>query len=99
MKLEYRYGQAYWTDLHPGDIIPDGCGNYKTLTEEDIDEYGRLKINNTVSSTSTPKDDWMEETRRKIEEETDPKLLYSLKVLLGLYALSEEFKKEGSTNE
>ena len=91
MKLEYRYGQAYWTDLHPGDIIPDGCGNYKTLTEEDIDEYGRLKVINTVSSVL--EDDGMEEIRRKIEEETDPKLLYSIRVLLGLYALSEEFKK------
>lgn len=70
MKLEYRYGQAYWTDLHPGDIIPDGCGNYKTLTEEDIDEYGRLKVINTVSSVL--EDDGMEEIRRKIEEETDP---------------------------
>lgn len=98
MKLEYRYGQAYWTDLHPGDIIPDGCGNYKTLTEEDIDEYGRLKAINTVSSVLESEDDWIKETRRKIEEETDPKLLYSLRVLLGLYALSEEFKKKGNTN-
>lgn len=93
MKLEYRYGQAYWTDLHTGDIIPDGCGNYKTLTEEDIDEYGRLKVINTVSSVL--EDDGLEEIRRKIEEETDPKLLYSIRVLLGLYALSEEFKKGG----
>ena len=97
MKLEYRYGQAYWTDLHPGDVLPDGCGNYKTLTEEDIDEYGRLKVINTVSSVleDNLEDDWTKEMRRKIEEETDPKLLYSLRVLLGLYALSEEFKKGG----
>lgn len=98
MKLEYRYGQAYWIDLHPGDIIPDGCGNFKTLTAEDIDEYGRLKVSNTVSATSILEDEWRKEMRRKIEEETDPEILYSLRILLGLYALSEKFKKEGNTN-
>lgn len=45
MKLKYRYGQAYYTDLHPGDIISMVNGNYKVLTENDIDENGELKQN------------------------------------------------------
>jgi len=43
MKLKYEYGQAYYTDLHPGDIISIPGGNYKVLTEDDIDENGNLK--------------------------------------------------------
>jgi len=45
MKLEYRYGQVYYTDLHPGDIISMANNNYKVLTENDIDENGELKQN------------------------------------------------------
>ena len=43
MRLEYRYGQVYYTDLHPGDMIPMADGNYVVLTENDIDENGNLK--------------------------------------------------------
>lgn len=43
MKLKYRYGQAYYTDLHPGDIISVANGNYIVLNENDIDENGELK--------------------------------------------------------
>lgn len=43
MRLEYRYGQIYYTDLHPGDIISITDGNYVVLTEKDIDENGNLK--------------------------------------------------------
>ena len=43
MKLEYRYGQVYYTDLHPGDMISVASGNYMILTENDIDGNGNLK--------------------------------------------------------
>ena len=49
MKLEYRYGQAYWIDLKAGDIIPTSCGNFITLKESDI-ENGMLKNNITISN-------------------------------------------------
>lgn len=48
MKLEYRYGQVYLTDLHPGDIIPTWDGDYRIISVEDIDENGRLKTNTTI---------------------------------------------------
>ena len=51
MKLEYRYGQTYLTDLHPGDIIPTwGGGEYRIISAEDIDENGCLKTNTTISN-------------------------------------------------
>lgn len=43
MRLEYRYGQIYYTDLHPGDMISVTNGNYMVLTGNDIDENGNLK--------------------------------------------------------
>jgi len=43
MKLEYKYGQVYYTDLHPGDMISVADGDYIVLTEKDIDENGHLK--------------------------------------------------------
>ena len=51
MKLEYRYGQVFYSDLHPGDMIPTGCGDYRILTEKDIDENGYLNIKQEVSNT------------------------------------------------
>ena len=50
MKLEYRYGQTYLTDLHHGDIIPTCCGEYRIISSEDIDENGSLKTNTTISN-------------------------------------------------
>lgn len=50
MKLEYQYGKVYFTDLHPGDIIPTWSGDYKIVNVEDIDVNGRLKTNITVSN-------------------------------------------------
>lgn len=50
MRLEYRYEQSYLTDLHPGDLIPDGHGNYRTVTKEEIDENGNLKSNLSYST-------------------------------------------------
>ncbi len=52
MKLEYRYGQVYYTDLHPGDMIPVTADNYIVLTENDIDENGNLKQPLTQVSNS-----------------------------------------------
>lgn len=43
MILEYRYGQVYYTDLHPGDMISVTSGNYIVLTKNDIDKNGNLK--------------------------------------------------------
>ena len=43
MRLEYRYGQIYYTDLHPGDMISIPGGSQIILTENDIDEKGYLK--------------------------------------------------------
>lgn len=43
MKLEYRYGQIYYTDLHPGDMISISGGIHIVLIENDIDEKGCLK--------------------------------------------------------
>lgn len=50
MKLEYRYGQTYFTDLHPGDMIPTCGGDYRIISTEDIDENGCLKTNTTISN-------------------------------------------------
>ncbi len=51
MKLEYRYGQVFWSDLHPGDMISNGCGDYIILTEQDIDENGYLKNNQSINNS------------------------------------------------
>lgn len=50
MKLEYRYGQTYFTDSHPGDMVPTWGGDYRIITDEDIDENGCLKTNITISN-------------------------------------------------
>lgn len=50
MKLEYKYGQTYFTDLHSGDMIPTWCGDYRIISAEDIDENGCLKTNSTISN-------------------------------------------------
>lgn len=50
MKLEYKYGEAYFTDLHPGDMIPTWGGDYRIIYAEDIDENGCLKTNITISN-------------------------------------------------
>ena len=50
MKLEYRYGQTYLTDLPPGDIIPTWGGEYRVISAVDIDENGCLKTNTTISN-------------------------------------------------
>ena len=50
MKLEYKYGQTYLTDLHPGDIIHTCGGEYIIISAEDIDENGCLKTNITISN-------------------------------------------------
>lgn len=50
MKLEYRYGQTYLTDLHIGDIIPTWRGEYRIISAKDIDEDGCLKTNITISN-------------------------------------------------
>lgn len=50
MKLEYRYGQTYLTDLHPGDMIPTCGGDYRIISAEDIDTNGYLKTNTTISN-------------------------------------------------
>lgn len=52
MRLEYRYGQVYYTDLHPGDMISVASGNYMVLTKNDIDENGNLKQPLTKISNS-----------------------------------------------
>ena len=50
MKLEYKYGQPYLTDLHPWDTIPTCGGEYIIISAEDIDENGCLKTNTTISN-------------------------------------------------
>lgn len=43
MRLEYRYDQIYYTDLHSGDMISVANGQYIILTENDINEKCCLK--------------------------------------------------------
>ena len=50
MRLEYRYGQVYLTDLHTGDIIPTCGGDYRIISVEDIDANGCLKTSITISN-------------------------------------------------
>ena len=50
MKLEYRYGQTYFTDLHPGDMLPTCDEEYRIISSKDIDENGCLKTNSTISN-------------------------------------------------
>ena len=50
MRLEYKYGQPYLTDLHPWDIIPTWGGEYRIISAKDIDENGCLKTNTTISN-------------------------------------------------
>ena len=49
MKLEYRYGQTYFNDLHLGDMITTCGGEYRIVSSEDIDKNGYLKTNTTIS--------------------------------------------------
>ena len=57
MKLEYRYGQTYLTDLHPGDMVSTCGGEYRIITAEDIDENGCLKTNTTISNKIEDRED------------------------------------------
>ena len=50
MKLEYKYGQTYPTDLQPGDMIPTCGGEYITISLKDIDGDGCLTTNSTISN-------------------------------------------------
>ena len=50
MRLEYKYGQTYFTDLHIGDMIPTWGGEYRIISAKDIDENGCLKTNTTISN-------------------------------------------------
>ena len=50
MKLEYRCGQTYLTDLHIGDMIHTWGGEYRIISAKDIDENGCLKTNTTISN-------------------------------------------------
>ena len=50
MKLGYRYGQTYLTDLHLGDMIPTWGWEYRIISANDIDENGCLKTNTTISN-------------------------------------------------
>lgn len=50
MRLEYKYGQCYLTDLKPGDIVPISTNNFVVLKESDI-ENGMLKNNLTISNS------------------------------------------------
>ena len=51
MRLEYKFGEIIFCDLHPGDMIPDGCGGFKTLNEKDIDENGYLNYKQEVTNS------------------------------------------------
>ena len=57
MKLEYRYGQTYLTDLHPGDMIPTCGGEYRIISAEDIDTNGCLKTNTIISNKLDDRED------------------------------------------
>lgn len=50
MKLEYKYGQTYLTDLSIGDMVPISGEEYRIIIAEDIDENGCLKTNTTIST-------------------------------------------------
>ena len=50
MRLEYKYGQTYFTDLHQGDMIPTCGEDYIIISDKDIDENGSLKTNTTISN-------------------------------------------------
>ena len=50
MRLEYKYGQTYFTDLYIGDMIPTWGGEYRIISAKDIDENGCLKTNTTISN-------------------------------------------------
>jgi hypothetical protein len=100
MKIETRYGQIYYTDLHPGEMIPDGCGGSIILTKKDIDEYGRLKNNITLSNSCN---EYYDNLSKKIEEETNEDVLYLMKMSLTLSAFNTAYenfikKKEGKQN-
>ena len=90
MKIECRYGQVYYTDLHPGEMIPDGCGNYIELTEHDIDEYGRLK--NNIKLTNSLANEYYDDLSKKFEQETNEQMQYLFKTALALSAFSTAYK-------
>lgn len=64
MKLEYRYGQTYLTDLHQGDMITTCGWYYRIITTEDIDESGNLKTNMTISAKGVSKYDRIRQNRK-----------------------------------
>lgn len=53
-RLEHKYGQTQWVDVHPGDIIPDASGaDWIIVTEDMINPGGVLKHSSYFSTTTT----------------------------------------------
>lgn len=66
MQIINKYNQIYWVDLHPGDKIQIETGEYITLNKDDIDEYGRLKIDAKLSPEMEANDLYIESIRKRL---------------------------------
>lgn len=85
MKIECKYGQVYYTDLHPGEKIPNGTGGFIELTSDDIDEYGRLKNNIKLSNEIV--NEYYDDLTKKFEQE-DEETRYLIQISLAVMAFN-----------
>lgn len=52
-RLDYRYGQCQWVDVHPGDMLPVGNYQYIVVTEDMINPGEILKFSDYWISNVT----------------------------------------------
>ncbi len=93
MKIINKYNQIYWVDLHPGDQIQIETGEYITLNKDDIDEYGRLKIDAELSPAIEANDLYIESLRKKLggDMNKDPEFIF-FRMLASMSATFTEYE-------
>ena len=93
MKIINKYNQIYWVDLHPGDKIQIETGEYVTLNKDDIDEYGRLKIDAKLSPEMEANDLYIESLRKRLNGDInkDPEFIF-FRMLASMSATFTEYE-------
>ena len=55
-RLDLKYGQAQWVDVHPGDLIPNASGtDFIVVNENMIHPDGTLKHSSSFSTSTETK--------------------------------------------
>ena len=93
MKIINKYNQIYWVDLHPGDKIQIETGEYIILNKDDIDEYGRLKIDAELSPAIEADNLYIESLRKRLNGDInkDPEFIF-FKMLVSMNATFTEYE-------